>query len=360
MRIGLVIYGGLENLSGGFLYDRFLVEGLRSRGDQVAVIALPWRDYLRHLGDNLSPTLLSRLGSEPFDLLLQDELVHPSLFWLNRRLREIASCPIVTIIHHLRSSEPRSRWLNRLYRMVERRYLETLDGMIYNSRVTREVVGGLIGPGRPGLVAHPGRDHLHPRIDALGIAARARRPGPLRILFVANLIPRKGLHTLLEALASLDTKSLRLTVIGSTAVDRRYAARIRRLIQRQNLEAIVHMTGGLPNESVAEHLAKAHLLAVPSAYEGFGIVYLEAMGFGVPPIASASGGARDLVRHGENGYLVPPGEPEVLAEHIQRLAADRDLLSRLSLTAREDYAAHPTWGESVEEIRNFLEERMYR
>ena len=106
MRIGLVIYGSLDTLSGGYLYDRMLVEHLRRQGDEVEIFSLPWRDYARHLTDNLSTGLLRRLQGSRLDVLLQDELNHPSLFWLNRRLH--VNYPIVSIVHHLRSSEKRS------------------------------------------------------------------------------------------------------------------------------------------------------------------------------------------------------------------------------------------------------------
>ena len=96
MRIGLIIYGSLETLTGGYLYDRLLVDHLRRQGDQVDIISLPWRTYGRHLGDNFSRDLWRRLRHAPFDALLQDELNHPSLFWLNRRLRRYIRYPIVT------------------------------------------------------------------------------------------------------------------------------------------------------------------------------------------------------------------------------------------------------------------------
>jgi hypothetical protein len=86
MKIGLLIYGSLETVSGGYLYDRRLVEYLRAQGDEVQVLSLPWRNYARHLADNLSAGWLRQLRSLRIDILLQDELNHPSLFWMNRRL----------------------------------------------------------------------------------------------------------------------------------------------------------------------------------------------------------------------------------------------------------------------------------
>ena len=93
MHIGLIIYGSLDTLTGGYLYDRLLVEHLRRQGDQVDIISLPWRTYGRHLGDNFSRNLYGRLRHAPFDALLQDELNHPSLFWLNQRLRRSCALP---------------------------------------------------------------------------------------------------------------------------------------------------------------------------------------------------------------------------------------------------------------------------
>ena len=105
MRIGLVIYGNLDTLSGGYLYDRKLVEFLRDEGDEVEIISIPWRNYAAHLTDNFSPSLLGRLDSPNFDVLIQDELNHPSLFLLNRRLKSLVNYPIISIVHHLRSCE---------------------------------------------------------------------------------------------------------------------------------------------------------------------------------------------------------------------------------------------------------------
>jgi hypothetical protein len=98
VRVGLVIYGSLETISGGYLYDRILVEHLRHQGHRVVIFSLPWRTYARHLGDNLSRPLMRQLREASLDVLLQDELNHPSLFWLNRRLRDHVRYPIIGIV----------------------------------------------------------------------------------------------------------------------------------------------------------------------------------------------------------------------------------------------------------------------
>ena len=174
--IGLVIYGGLDTISGGYLYDRKLVDYLRRQGDQVEVISLPWRNYASHLSDNLSPGLIHRLADLDVDLLLQDELNHPSLFWLNQQLRRQQKwhgSPVVAIIHHLRASELHPAWQLALYRRIERWYLLTLDGFIYNSQTTRQAVAELTGCDRPGIIAFPAGDQFQPQMDSAEITSRA-------------------------------------------------------------------------------------------------------------------------------------------------------------------------------------------
>jgi glycosyltransferase involved in cell wall biosynthesis len=354
VRVGLVIYGSLETISGGYLYDRILVEHLRRQGDQVVIFSLPWRTYARHLGDNLSRALVRQLRETSPDVLLQDELNHPSLFWLNRRLRGHVRYPVIGIVHHLRCSEARPAWQNSFFRWVERRYLKTLDGFIFNSETTRATVEGLGGAGRPAVVAYPGGDRLRPNLMPAQIAARAWQPGPLRLLFIGNLIPRKGLHILLEGLSCLDQDSWRLEVVGGLEVDPAYVRAVRRQIAEAGLTRQVILSGSLTDAELAIRLAENHLLVVPSSYEGFGIVYVEGMGFGLPAIASTAGAAQEIITHGRDGVLVSPGDATTLARHVQALSENRGRLLQMSLAAYQRYMAHPAWAESAERIRQFL------
>lgn len=354
MRIGLVIFGSLDTLTGGYIYDRRLLEYLQSRGDQTRVISLPLRTYPRHLADNFSPALVRRLAGGGFDILLQDELNHPSLVMINRWLKARAGYPIVALVHLLRSSERRSSPLRHAYRAVERRYLATVDAAVFNCETTRQAAEGLFGRCIPGVVAYPGCDHLEVQISEAEVATRARVVGPLRILSVANVIPGKGLHVLIAALARLPTESWRLTVAGSLTTDRIYANRLRNLIGRLGLTANVDLLGPVPNQRIADLLARSHLLALPSSYEALGIAYLEAMRFGLPVIATSAGGAHEVVDDGREGLFVAPGDVDTLSGHLRALTADRELLLRMGLAARRRAARHPTWDQSFARARDLL------
>lgn len=350
LRIGLVIYGSLTTVSGGYLYDRMLVERLRSRGHDVRVLAQPWRPYPWRLADNLAP--------HPFeadlDLMLQDELNHASLFLLNRSLR--GRMPIVSIVHHLRSSEQRPTWQNMVYAQIERAYLGSVDGFIFNSRTTEDSVRRLVGKRGASVVAYPAANLLDAPLSETAIRDRARAGPPLRITFLGNVIPRKGLHTLLAALAKLPHQAnWRLSVIGDLTVDPSYTTRIRRQIGRLRIAERVQLLGRLPDTALTAALRASHVLAVPSSYEGYGIAYLEGMCMGLPAIGTTAGAAWEIITPGQDGFLVPVDNAPVLADALGRLVRDPVLLEAMSLAAGRRAAAQPTWCESMDRAAELVE-----
>jgi glycosyltransferase involved in cell wall biosynthesis len=346
MKLGLLIYGSLEALSGGYLYDRKLVEFLREQGDTVEIISLPWRNYASHLGDNLHLRLPPGL-----DLLIQDELNHPSLLAANRRPHPY---PIISLVHHLRASEIHPAWQNQVYRVIEKSYLNSVDGFIFNSNTTKIVVHSLIGKDQPFVIAYPPTDRFKQVVRASEIVARAASPGALRVIFLGNVIPRKGLHTLIEAL-SVQQSAVRLEVVGSLTSAPAYAREVQQRALDAGLRAKVQFHGALDQDELVGLLKSSHLMVVPSSYEGFGIVYLEGMAFGLPAIGSTSGAAREIIRDGKTGYLVPANDPASLAERLAELANDRQLLTRMSLFALERFQDQPTWDETAGAIRIFLQ-----
>jgi glycosyltransferase involved in cell wall biosynthesis len=339
-----------ENTSGGISMTASW--SVPTPGDQAEIISLPWRNYAHHLGDNFSTRLWHRLRELEVDILLQDELNHPSLFWINRQLTPWAGYPIISIVHHLRSCEVRPAWQNLLYGLVERRYLAGVAGFVFNSQTTCNVVRATLVTDPPGVIAYPAGDHLTPTITEDEILARSLQPGPLRILFVGNLIPRKGLHTLLRALVDLHPQTWMLEVIATHC---RYSIPIIiNFIEGKCVGERVSLRGLVSAEILEQSLRTSQLLAVTSSYEGFGIVYLEAMGYGLPCIATTAGATGEIITHGQDGFLFQTGDLHGLTEHLAHLSRDRQLLARMGLVARLRYTNHPTWAQTGETIRNFL------
>jgi glycosyltransferase involved in cell wall biosynthesis len=345
MHVGLVLYGGLDEQSGGFRYDRRLVAELRAAGDTVDVIELPWRSYPRGLLDNLSTATAAAIGGD-FDVLLQDELAHPSLIRANRRL----SSPVVSIVHHLLADE--GGRLAPFYRAVERRYLATVDAAVCNSEATQRAVigtGALVADQT--VVAPPAGDRFDPDIDHRRIRERAHED-PFRVIFVGNIEPRKGLDTLVAGLTRVD-EPWQLTVVGR-ATDSDYRREIERQVRTAGCEDRVTFTGRLPDGELETALRRSHVLAIPSRHEGFGIAYLEGLSAGLPAIGTTAGGADDIVTDGETGLLVDPDDPSAVADAVRTLATDRDLLVEMGLAARHHYQSHPNWSVTADRVRDFL------
>jgi glycosyltransferase involved in cell wall biosynthesis len=355
LSIGLVVYGSIDQTSGGYLYDRMLVKRLEEAGDEAEVISIdPPRRYL-----SATTGSLPRTGRR-HDVVIIDELCHAAFALRRASPSAHFGCPVVALVHHLRRSESPGPTRRLLATLLERRFLAAVDGIIANSSSTKEETAALLAgaPEVPTVIAPPAGSRFAPQ----SLRPRKIAPGePLRILFVGNLIPRKGLHTLIEALSLAAPRAgagaFELTVVGSSDFDRDYALRVHRLASRMTGAASVVkvvFAGKVIDEELARLYSTHALLCVPSQFEGFGIVYLEAMHFGLPAIGSAGGGARDVIRHGENGYLVAADCPEELANVLVDIVRNPGGYERLSACALDTARIAPSWEESMDRIHRFL------
>jgi len=344
MKIGIVIYGSLDTLSGGYMYDRMLVDYLRAQGDTVEILSLPWRNYAMHLGDNFRFKLPAGLN-----IVIEDELNHPSLLWANHRPHPY---PVISLVHHLRCSEARPQWQNDVYRVIEKQYLQSVDGFIFNSETTRGVVNSLMDKSLPDVVAFPPTDRFGEAISEEEIKERGKKK-ELSILFLGNVIERKGLLTLLKAAKDL-RPIVRVDVVGGLSAEPEYVKAVQTYITENELSSFVLLHGALNNDPLVEKLKQAHVLVVPSSYEGFGIVYLEGMGFGLPAIGTSLGAAKEVIEDGVTGFIIQPGDAQGLADRLQVLAEKRDLLLQMSRAARSRFLRQPKWNQTAHQIREFL------
>lgn len=355
MRIGIVIYGSLETLTGGFLYNRLLVEHLRRRGHSVSAISLPWRPLPAAMMQNVSPRWMSEIARQPVDLLVEDALCLPSLFGMNRWLGRRRAVPVVGLVHMLRSVQPGNRFSGRFFGFPERCWLSSMDGIIANSRTTLAEVKRMRNRLPPFIVAPPGGDRLGNGVTPEWIERRALQTGPLQMVFLGNLTPNKGLGELLAALTRLADLPWRLTVIGSLTMDREYTRGIRKMIADSRLGSRVRLAGALDGPDLAALLNESHLMAMPFSRESFGIACLEGMAFGLPAIGSTLGAAREMITHGKNGFLIPPGADEAPGRCIRSLVADRRQLTRMGIAALKHFKRHPRWQDTMAAVADFLE-----
>ena len=180
---------------------------------------------------------------------------------------------------------------------------------------------------------------LDPRawlVDAERVAAAraeyAPEPGSPLVVFTGRLEYEKGVHHLLEAVPRLRERhpGVRVAISGRGT----YSTELRDLAARLRLGDAVRFTGYLDESSLRALAAAADVAVVPSIYEPFGMVALEAAALGTALVVGDTGGLREVVTHGETGLRFPPGDVAALAEAVARLLGDVGLRERLVAAAR--------------------------
>ncbi len=346
MKVAVLIYGDINKKSGGYLYDRKLVDQLQKEGIDVEIISIPEKNYFQNIEDNFNPQLLKRLQTLDADILLEDELNHPSLFHLNDKLKDShVEYSIISIVHHLSYQSTRNEAMRNAKKFFEKKYLSTIDGFIFNSRTSKRDVQTLFEEAE-GVVATPGKDHIHPE-------KKENKSGgeELQVLFVGNIVAHKGVESLIYAIEKTDEFSLK--IVGNKDIDEKYTEKIEKIIEQKNLESRIEFTGFVSRDELSSIFMKSDIFALPSYYEGYGIVYVEALGFGLPVLATRRGGAEEIVTHNQEGFLISPGRSREIVKYLTRLK-DYQLLEKMSKNARRRYEELPEWRESMKKIIDYL------
>jgi len=183
------------------------------------------------------------------------------------------------------------------------------------------------------------------------------KPGDRMVLFVGRIEPLKGVDTLIQAMSCVQMKQARpvhLAIIGgdpaaSPQEMSAEMARLQKLCDDLAVGQTVVFLGKRDQDKLPYYYSAAELLVMPSHYESFGMVALEAMACGTPVVASEVGGLAYLVKDGETGFTVPDQEPEKLCEKISLLLNDKQLHLMMSQRAVE-YAQDYAWEKIAQQI----------
>lgn len=177
--------------------------------------------------------------------------------------------------------------------------------------------------------------------------------GSLHILAVGTLTPRKGHDVLLTALGTLLHLDWTLTLAGGTR-DEPTAALVKKLIQDKGLSDRVTLVGEVDGAALAALYDRADLFALASYYEGYGMVFAEALARGLPVIGT-TGGAIPKTVPGDAGLLVPPGDADAFAQALERLITNHALRQTLRHGALKVRDTLPRWPDQARALATLLE-----
>lgn len=228
--------------------------------------------------------------------------------------------------------------------------LPACDYLVCGSRLIRDSYVSQGFPAERTSVIPYGIDtgHFYPLSPA---ERAAHRDGRFRVICVAQLVPRKGIHYLLEAWERLDLPSseAELVLVGQPSTEMagvlaRHAGRFTHL-------------GSVPHDRLRVEYGRADVFVLPSVEDGFGYVTTEAMGCGLPVITTTGAGSADVVEDGVSGYVVRSGSVDDLVDRLERLRNDPDLrraMGERSLAASKVTRSWVTYVDGLEALYHQL------
>ena len=201
---------------------------------------------------------------------------------------------------------------------------------------------------------------IHGGTDAERFASvrkRDHRSGHLKLLYAGQLVPHKGVHTAIEAIAKLVNKrrinQITLTLLGSGHPD--YEAFLRDLIEREKLNDFVAFHAPVSKDKMPAILQQFDVLIFPSIYEEpLARMTQEAMAAGLVVVGTTTGGTKEILMDGETGLTFAPEDADGLAEQVTRLILDPDLSGRLAQAGRQTVLEKFTLEKMVNEIEAYL------
>ena len=341
-RVAFLVPGRLDQLTGGYIFDRRIVEGLRATGRAVDVVELA--------GDfpDADATARAAVAAALADQPDGATVVIDGLALLGAAdclAASAARLRIVAFVHHPLASETGlSPASSARFAALEAHLLRQLRGAICPSDETAAALR-LYGVFAERIAVVPPGTDKPPASPAPPLAPR-RPAAPLRLLAVASVTPRKGHLVLVAALARLTALDWHLRCVGSLTRDPATATVLRRAIAEYGIAERVTLAGEYAPEQLAAEYRAADCFVLPSFHEGYGMAFAEALAHGLPIVAARAGAVPHTVPESA-GLLVPPGDDAALAAALRRVIVDGDLRDRLAAGARAAGAALPDWPRSV-------------
>ena len=339
-----VIPGDIKLATGGYGYDRRLLALLPQAGVAVRHVALTG-GYPSPAVDDLASADRALIELPRNTVLLIDGLAFGAMpADMIRRIRQ----PIVALCHHPLALEAGLSTAQQAhFRATETAALALARHVVATSPITKQILVAEFGvPAAMVTVAEPGT-------DAAARAAGSRGMGPLHMLAVGSIVPRKGYDVLVHALAELMHLDWRLTIAGSDDRSLETTRAVKAAIAAAGLDDRIRMIGAVDAARLDTLYAAADLFVMPSLFEGYGMVLGEAMARGLPIVCTTGGAAAETAPDAV-AIKVAPGDAAAFRAAVARALGDAGLRRRMSDAAWAARETLPRWSETARIIAGVL------
>ncbi|GAB5374938.1 MAG: hypothetical protein AcusKO_14000 [Acuticoccus sp.] len=345
--IAFAVPGDLATPTGGYRYDRAVMAELAALGHDVRHVPLG-ASFPFATDADIADAAAALAGVPDDTALIVDGLAFSAL---PAAVLDKVTAPMVALVHHPLSLETglAADDAARLA-LSERAALAFAREVVVTSPTTARIVAADFG-------VSPARLHVAlPGLEPLWRTLRRRPATPPRIVAVGSLSPRKGHDVLVDALATLTDHAWHCDIVGGAQADSPTAAALRAQIARLGLSQRITLNGPQPIETIATLFEEASLFALATRYEGFGMVFAEAMAAGLPVVGTTGGAVPDVVPPSA-GVLVAPDDAPAFAAALGTLLADDAARRRLADGARTAAATLGGW-DAAAAVFSRLAERL--
>jgi glycosyltransferase involved in cell wall biosynthesis len=335
--------GDLETQTGGYSYDRRLIDELRDLGLTIEALSLPL--------SSLNPSQQSLNRIQQIFAALPDQavvIIDGLAFGVldDLAMKEAQRLRLVALCHHPLALETGLNEAQKTTLLAsEKKALSFTRATIVTSDHTKQVL-----------------------IDQFDLAAKkitAALPGtdlvpfalcdgePIRLLTVASLTQRKGHDVLIDSLATLKSLKWQARFVGGSHFDPDWAKKLQKQVNTLELSERVHFAGSI-DDTQAEY-QQADVFVLPSRFEGYGMVFAEALAAGLPVVAARAGAVPQVVPEAA-GLLVAPDDTQALTDALQRVLTNEPLRRSLQAGARQAAATLTSWADTAKLVARKIEE----
>lgn len=336
MTVHFITRGDIHSLTGGYLYNLRMIEGLEQMGYSVNIIGTDW-----HWDNTMELEKICRFHFEKFargSCIVFDSLV---LYLLHKVLQEFNEKLIfVGLIHLPASYNVNSEGFGKLAH-EELLALHQMQQVIVTGQFTYGLLchAGL-NPDRikvvePGTEQFPQKTHY--------------KPVPSELLCVANYSAIKAQDIMIRSIHRLVAWEWTLHLYGDKDRDKEYSVAVNSLINQLHLEKRVIMHGIAARDEISAIFLEADLFVMPSLFESYGMALTESLAHGIPVVTTRAGNIPGTVPAGM-GILVEPGNEEQLADAIRSLLDDTEKYTPLCAAASQYHLHARSWEQAVMEF----------